>query len=172
MLARSSPLYKKMFKPTQQAGCIQPNTFGGAWLGLSSVQQALHVTAANVSSWQVCNLDVNSQYGRTQGNLLPLYPTLIKAYKVLIYSGDTDACVPHVGTEQWTSGLGFSVNNAFAPWTFNSGTGSGQVGGYVVQYNANDFTYATVKGAGHMVPQYQPAAAYQMFTNWLANTWN
>ena len=30
---------------------------------------------------------------------------------MLIYSGDTDACVPYVGTENWTRNLNFTLVN-------------------------------------------------------------
>jgi len=134
-------------------------------VGLPAVQQALHVTAANVTSWSVCNFAVNIGYDRSVQNLLPLYPTLIKNYRVLVYSGDTDGCVPETGSERWTFGLGIPVKDAWRPWM----SASEQVNGYVQTYDSNDFTFATVKGAGHMVPQYQPSAAYDMFSRWVAN---
>ena len=40
------------------------------------------------------------QYIKTAGNLLPLYAELIAKYRILIYSGDVDACVPYYGTEE------------------------------------------------------------------------
>ena len=60
------------------------------WLNLPSVQAALHVQTNNKGM----------VYRRTAGNLLPLYSQLIQKYRVLIYSGDTDACVPYWGTEE------------------------------------------------------------------------
>ena len=36
--------------------------------------------------------------------------------KVLIYSGDHDMCVPHTGSEAWTSSLGLKVKEAWRPW--------------------------------------------------------
>ena len=42
-------------------------------------------------------------------------------YRVLIYSGDTDGCVPYVGSEGWTSGLGLTVTNDWSVhWTQRS----------------------------------------------------
>ena len=62
----------------------------------------------------------------------------------LIYNGDVDACVPYTDNEAWTSGLGFAVADPWRPWTVNN-----QVAGYVTVYNVNQFTFLTVKGAGH-----------------------
>ena len=39
-------------------------------------------------------------YRRTAGDLLPLYARLIKKYRILIYSGDVDGCIPYWGTEE------------------------------------------------------------------------
>ena len=40
------------------------------------------------------------QYKETAMNLLPLYEELIAKYRILIYSGDVDACVPYWGSEE------------------------------------------------------------------------
>jgi len=133
-----------------------------SWLNDKSVQAALHVTQANVSDWSIC---AGIEYEKTVASLLGLYPTLIKAYKVLVYSGDVDACVPYNGSEEWTRQLGFAVSDAWRPWLVNQ-----QVAGYVTVYAANSFTFLTVKGAGHMVPQYQPEAALNMITRWIGGT--
>ena len=37
--------------------------------------------------------------------------------------------------------------------------------GYVTQYAENNFTFATMRDAGHMVPRYKPKAAFEMFSN-------
>ena len=42
---------------------------------------------------------------------------------------------------------------------------NGQVGGYITEYQGLNFT--TVRGAGHMVPQWKPEAAYHMFVKTL-----
>lgn len=44
-----------------------------------------------------------------------------------------------------------------------------QVAGYVTYY-AGDFTFATVHGSGHMVPQDKRPQAHYMLYNWLNNT--
>ncbi|KAL5463745.1 hypothetical protein EMCRGX_G032672 [Ephydatia muelleri] len=63
-----------------------------------------------------------------------------KAYRTLIYNGDVDACVPYIGDEQWTSGLGFSEKEGWRPWMIND-----------------------------QVPQFQPESAYAMFERYILN---
>lgn len=64
------------------------------WLAHPDVISALHVKADTAGM----------VYNKTAKNLLPLYSKLIDTYpnRMLIYSGDVDGCVPHVGTESWT----------------------------------------------------------------------
>ena len=76
---------------------------------------------------------------------------------MLIYSGDLDAQVPHGGTEAWTRGLGYAVKETWRPWSVD-----GAVAGNVVEYDvggAGQFLFATVRGAGHMAPTFQPRSA-------------
>ena len=43
------------------------------------------------------------------------------------------------------------------------------VSGYVQRYAANNFTFATLRDAGHMAPRYRPAAALHMFRRFLTD---
>jgi len=134
-----------------------------AYLNDDSVRQAIHVVNSTiVSSWTVCTNNIN--YDGNIDSLLGLYPTLIQKYRTLIYNGDVDCCVPYTDNEMWTSGLGYPIKDDWRPWVFND-----QVAGYVTVYDQNDFTFATIKGAGHMVPQFKPPQALAMFQRFLAN---
>jgi len=106
-------------------------------------------------------------YNANLVSLLPTYPDLIKAYRVLIYSGDADACVPYNGSQEWTRKLGIAPTNPWHSYYVNSG-GSNHVGGYVTNYGTN-FQYVTIKHAGHMVPKFEPETAFYMFSQWLNN---
>jgi len=142
--------------------CVGSN-FGESWLDNPTVQAALHVTAANVNDWSVC---AGIGYSKTAATVLNLYPNLIKNYKVLVYSGDVDACVPYNGSEDWVRNLGYPVSDAWRPWLVND-----QVAGYVTSYTAaHPFQFITVKGAGHMVPQYTPQPALEMISRWIKGT--
>ena len=76
-----------------------------AWLAEPSVVEALHVTAGTPGM----------RYQKTAADLRPLYSELVKKHRMLIYAGDTDACVPHVGAEAWTRELGYNVTK-YGTW--------------------------------------------------------
>jgi len=113
--------------------------------------------------------DGNMHYSTTCGDLRPLYKKLFQKHRILIYSGDADACVPHWGSEKWTREMGFSVKRDWHPWTSDSMEKKGKVvAGYAIEYD--HLTYVTIKGAGHMVPQFKPAFAQTMFKKFLDNS--
>ena len=75
---------------------------------------------------------------------------------------DATRCCADKGNEWWTSSLQMPLKKGWRQWTVNS-----QTAGYVTSY-ASDFTFLTVKGSGHMVPQYQPQRALELFRRFLA----
>jgi carboxypeptidase C (cathepsin A) len=83
--------------------------------------------------------------------------------KILFYSGDTDGAVPTYGTKRWIKDLDWNITQEWRPWTDYDG----QVAGYLESYDGMDF--ATVKGVGHMAPQWAKPANYKLFTNWIHN---
>jgi serine carboxypeptidase-like clade 1 len=83
-------------------------------------------------------------------------------YRVLIYSGDHDLCVPFTGTEAWVKSIGYQVVDRWRPWFFGK-----QVAGYTQGYDHN-LTFLTIKGAGHAVPEYKPKEALAFYSRWLA----
>ena len=167
------------------------------WLAMPSVAAAMHVSLSNgcdvpalsgsrhLRSTPMKCLD---SYTRAPaGDLRPLYASLARKFPLLLYSGDADACVPFVGTEEWVSELGFPVAEPWRPWLATA-NGSGPVGrngtdhiflphgpeaqrvGYVTTFGgaAKRLTFATVNGAGHEVPMFKPVAAAAMLDRFLA----
>jgi len=134
-----------------------------AYLNQAAVRTAIHVANSSVvPEWVIC---AGINYTPNIPSLLPLYPTLIKNYRTLIYSGDVDACVPYYGTEQWTESLGIPLKQGWRAWMVDQ-----QVAGYVTTYDLNGFAFLTIKGAGHMVPEFAPPQALAMFQRFLTNT--
>jgi len=141
--------------------CI-PSAFAVTYLDDPAVRRAIHVENTTVTRWADCS---RITYSSNLDSLLPLYPTLIANYRVLIYSGDADACVPWTDSDDWTRHLySATPRRAWHPWNY---AGGAYTGGFAVDYNAN-FTFLTVKHAGHLVPQYEPEASLHFFTEFLA----
>ena len=148
-------------------GALNDYTCGGQaamseWTGNPAVVAALHAKAGMA----------NMKYGpRNRADLRPLYKTLAGKYRLLIFSGDTDMCVPYIGTEEWTSELGFDQTEAWRPWFSgtNASPNASITSGYVTNYDAgsHNFTFLTVKGAGHMVPEFKPVAAKAMLDRFM-----
>ena len=92
-------------------------------------------------------------------------PALVKNFRVVIYNGDWDSCVPYTDAEAWTEGMGYPIADAWHPWMYNltfEGETTSQVGGYATRYAANDFTFITVRGGRHEVPETAPDKAFAM----------
>lgn len=129
------------------------------WLDEPSVIEALHVKAGTVGM----------KYTKTADDLRPLYSELINKYQILIYSGDVDGCVPYVGSEAWTAGLNFTVIDKWHQWLAKDDQAEGgniHKGGYAITYDK--FQFVTINGAGHMVPEFQPNFALNMFKKFIA----
>lgn len=82
---------------------------------------------------------------------------------MLFLSGDTDGAVPTLGTRKWIRSLGWDVLEHWRSWYVN-----GQVAGYVEKYDG-DLTFATVKGVGHMAPQWAKPQVQTLVFDFLAN---
>lgn len=136
-------------------GAVNDYTCGGG--------RAMSFFTANPDSVKALHVKAGTKgmrYGpRDRGDLRPLYKELAQKYRVVIYSGDVDGCVPYVGTEEWTSDLGFPETETWRPWLAgtNQNASASVCAGYVTNYDAgkHNFTFITVKGAGHMVPEFK-----------------
>ena len=135
------------------------------WTNLSSVKEALHV-ADDAFFFNADNVD-GFTYNDTEPSLMPFYKALAELtdVRVLIYNGDTDPGLNSFIGENWTGSSGLSLEESWRPWTLDGGV---HIGGYVTRY-AHDFQYLTIRGSGHMVPEYKPAAAFAFLQKWLAN---
>jgi len=124
------------------------------------VKLALNVRL-DLPEFRVCT-DVNYNIDREKGSYY-LYPALIKSgMRIWKFSGDTDAVVPFNGTLQWISNLKLPILEKWRSWTISDPS---NIGGYVTKYDG--LTFLTVKGAGHMVPQFKPKESFYMLTAFL-----
>ena len=80
---------------------------------------------------------------------------------MVIFNGQADACVPVTDNAWWTRSMGYPEKAKWAGWDASDGTN----GGYLTQYavpGGGSFSFATVRGSGHMCPQMQPRYTYDL----------
>ncbi|KAF8823071.1 putative Serine carboxypeptidase 1 [Cardiosporidium cionae] len=127
-----------------------------AWLQNPLVKKALHVDVPGVHR--------EFSYLSTENSTFPIYHRLLANKKrVLIYYGDTDVIVPYNGGEYWVNNMGLNIIEDWRSWSLHGGS---RTGGHLIRFE-NDFTYLTVRGAGHMVPTFKPEAAFVMIMTFL-----
>lgn len=147
---------------------FQPNVCSDGqsttYLNRLDVQQAMHVRNAP-QPWSGCSSVVEYNQEDTQTSVLPLYQKFLamKNLRILVYSGDTDAIVPTTATHRWVKKLGLPIVHDTHPWFVD--TNGLQVGGFAVEHEG--LTFTTVRGAGHLVPQDQPARSFWLFDTFL-----
>ncbi|GFR47312.1 hypothetical protein Agub_g8999 [Astrephomene gubernaculifera] len=131
------------------------------WLNRADVRTALHAAPASlIGGWQPCS-DV-LRYALDTAQLVPVHEELVGAgIRALVYSGDHDMVVPHTGTAAWlygeAGGLG-GPEGPLRPWMMG-----GQIMGFTARFRSGSrLRFASVKGAGHMVPQSRPAQALHL----------
>jgi len=137
------------------------------WMNQKVLQQAIHVKPIDYR-WSTCGSVPGWKYTSTRKNLpRDTYPLLIANMRVVIYNGDWDACVPWTDNHAWTKGMGYKEEDAWHPWMFNQLDAYGlQVGGYAINYavDKGNFTFITIRGGRHEVPETAPKRAFEMFS--------
>ncbi|KAM7272173.1 hypothetical protein ACFE04_026836 [Oxalis oulophora] len=129
-----------------------------SYLNNPAVQVAIHAVP---TKWEACSLFDWTDMPLT---VLPIIQSLIESgIRVWIYSGDMDVVIPVTSSRYAINLLKLPIKSAWRPWYTNK-----EVGGYVVEYDG--LTFVTVRGAGHMVPSYQPERALTMISSFLQGT--
>ncbi|XP_047088083.1 serine carboxypeptidase 1-like [Lolium rigidum] len=128
-----------------------------AYLNLPAVQRALH---ARETKWTDCT--IFEDFKDSPETMLPTLKWLIDhRLPVWLFSGDFDSVIPLTSTRYTVRDLNLSITEPWRPWTAGH-----EVGGYVQQY-AGGFTFASVRGAGHTVPSFQPERSLILLQSFL-----
>jgi len=167
-----APLRKRSTKSGSLGGAENDYPCAGdaynIWVNRSDVRAALNVPL-NSYFFDGDN-GVGFTYIQTEPNLLPFYQYCIQntSLRVLIYNGDTDPSLNSFVTQEkyftYLASVGIKQTQAWRPWTLDGQ----RMGGYVTEFQG-DFDYLTIRGSGHMVPEYKPPMALEFLTRWLAN---
>lgn len=138
----------------------------GDYLTRPDVRKALHLDTNEPGTSRF-------SYDTSGPASITLYPELVKKLRIMIYNGDADSCVPYIGNEEWIGDLeSKGILKESAPWTpWFASTPSRAPAGYVTKYTVagsdQNFKFVTIRLAGHMVPTFQPEAAFKMFSTFL-----
>ncbi|KAH7721264.1 Protein F41C3.5 [Aphelenchoides avenae] len=131
------------------------------YLNKHEVRAALHIPG-HVGTWVFCGLFGN--YTETEGDMRPQITKIVNSgVRVLLYYGDTDIACNFIGGQEFSNGLGLKKLNEKRAWTVD-----GFLGGFTTEYEKN-LTYITVRGVGHMVPQWQPKGALYFMRQFVKN---
>ncbi|XP_010265560.1 PREDICTED: serine carboxypeptidase 24-like isoform X2 [Nelumbo nucifera] len=127
------------------------------------VQKAMHANATGIPyRWTACSDFLLKNWKDSQFSMLPTYKELMEGgLRIWVFSGDTDSVVPVTATRFSLNHLNLTVKTRWYPWY-----SGGQVGGWTEVYEG--LTFATVRGAGHEVPLFQPERALTLFRSFLA----
>ncbi|KAG1863717.1 Alpha/Beta hydrolase protein [Suillus subluteus] len=87
--------------------------------------------------------------------------------RVLIYAGTYDWQCNWIANKLWVDKLDWTGRSAYVNESWKSWYVDGEKAGETK--NAGPLTFATVLGAGHMVPHDKPAEAQALVSRWLAN---
>ncbi|GLT39688.1 hypothetical protein SLA2020_138660 [Shorea laevis] len=154
-------------RPQKPLGIFDPcsDNYVSAYLNRPDVQEALHANVTGLKfDWQPCS-DVLGNWQDSPSTVIPLLKEFMAAgLRVWVYSGDIDGRVPVTSTRSSINVMKLPVKTAWHPWFLK-----GEVGGYTQVYGG-DLTFATVRGAGHEVPSYQPRRALSVIKHFLAGT--
>lgn len=146
--------------------CID-SVAGTEWLASKAARESLHIKAS-LPAWEICSNRI--KYTRDMSYSAPtLYAKMKDKYRILVYNGDTDLACDYLA-DSW----GMDMVNAtvepgsdWMPWRIQTTAGP-QIAGYLTKYQTKPgMFFMTVKGAGHMVPQWKPVEALEMLQRFL-----
>lgn len=134
-----------------------------AYMNRRDVQDALHANVTKLEhDWEPCS-DILKGWQDSASTVIPLLKEFMKyKLRVWIFSGDTDARVPITSTKYSISSMKLPIKTKWHPWIHQ-----GEAGGFAQVYKG-DLTLATVRGAGHQVPSYQPKRALALIKHFLS----
>ncbi|KAL1225065.1 Serine carboxypeptidase-like 42 [Cardamine amara subsp. amara] len=137
------------------------------YFNLPEVQQALHANRSHLPyEWSMCSSLLNYSGIDVNLNMIPTLKRILQSKTpVWIFSGDQDSVVPFLGSRtlvrELAHDLSFETTVPYGAWFHKR-----QVGGWAIEYGKL-LTFATVRGAAHMVPYAQPSRALHMFSSFV-----
>ncbi|VDD89135.1 unnamed protein product [Enterobius vermicularis] len=146
-----------------------------AYMNTPSVREALHIPK-NLSKWDICSnqvvkfktiikhkVEITTSYKKQYTDMSPFIKKIVRAnVRVLLYYGDTDMACNFMMGQQFAAGLGFKRQLKKTAWKFDK-----QIAGFKTLYEG--LTFITVRGAGHMAPQWRAPEMQYAIQQFLLN---
>ncbi|KAF4622848.1 hypothetical protein D9613_001368 [Agrocybe pediades] len=143
---------------------------GRQYLSKPSVRELLGVDDAVDPEYHSCSEETNEAFFASQDMLHPtkhyVAALLERGVRVLIYVGMNDWCANYIGNERFTLGLEWSGQAEFLKQELRDWIVDGKSVGKTRSFRG--FTYATLYGAGHLVPYDKPKESLEMVQRWIA----
>uniref|UniRef100_A0A1I7VKP7 Carboxypeptidase n=1 Tax=Loa loa TaxID=7209 RepID=A0A1I7VKP7_LOALO len=153
-LRRTSPL-------SGDAPCLNDSAMI-QYMNNAEVRRALHIPE-NLPKWDVCSDEMATKYDKIYSDMAPFIKEIIKAsVQVLLYYGDTDMACNFIMGQQFSASLKLPRRKRKEPWIFDS-----QIAGFKTMYKG--LTFLTVRGAGHMAPQWRAPQMYYVIQQFINN---
>jgi len=147
---------------TREAPPCLNNTAVTLYLSRTDVRKAIFIPDS-VQTWEICSGTVGEVYTTIYQNMRIQFQYLLASgVRILVYNGDTDMACNFLMGQKFVAQLNRPLIHAKHPWKVNN-----QIAGYSTSYKNVDFV--TIKGTGHMVPQWKPPQAFKMISSFLNN---
>ncbi|PVF93235.1 peptidase S10, serine carboxypeptidase [Serendipita vermifera] len=155
--------------PIEETLCYPVTKYIASYLNKPETRKALGVSS-KVKVFTGCSDAVGADFANHADGMRMTAPyvegLLERGIKVLIYVGTYDWICNHVGNYRWTSALQWTGHKDFNAKELREWKVNGKVAG--MTRSAHGLTFATVFGAGHMVPYDKPKEALTMLNRWLS----
>ncbi|VDP14290.1 unnamed protein product [Onchocerca flexuosa] len=132
---------------TSDAPCMNDSAMI-QYMNNPDVRRALHIPQ-DLPEWDVCSDKITMSYDKVYSDMAPFIKEIIKAnVRVLLYYGDTDMACNFMMGQKFSASLNLQRKRRKEPWVLNS-----QIAGFKTAYDG--LTFLTIRGAGHMAPQWR-----------------
>lgn len=167
LLLKDQPNLKKLLAGNVSVKVVPPcvNVLGiTKYLNTPAVRTALHIPNG-LPTWAICSaLNYSVQYDSMRNQYINFLS--LGKLRMMLYNGDVDMACNFLGEEWFVNSLPLKKKEEAMQWFYQAPDGTKQVAGVVQKFN--NFTFLTIKGAGHMVPQDKPIQALEMLSYFLS----
>ncbi|PAV87210.1 hypothetical protein WR25_18873 isoform A [Diploscapter pachys] len=154
-LKQNAPLYG-------DAPCMN-DTALMKYMNSKEVRKSINIPDEVTQRWEVCSDSVTGTYQKQYGDMAPFIKKIVNNHvRVILYYGDVDMACNFMMGQQFAAGLGLKRRLGKTPWKYDK-----QIGGFKTVYNGLQFV--TIRGAGHMAPQWRAPQMFYMVQQFLLN---